>query len=452
MKLSIDNVMKIAHADIELDGITVIAGENNTGKSTVGKTLWAVTESLYDFEGFVQNAKKRNVNSQLELFGNKLDLLCKELSGAKRKKTGKIDRLNDKYTKFILAESEESVIKKQIEEYRSEFIDLYGLELTEYIVKNTEEWIDEIYTLIRNIVELDEDLVGCNKVTPIFNSVFSERMIKAGTEEANVTVIDEKGKRNTMEFHRMGREKCISVKRSFYVGNRAYFIGNSDVLDRLETKSFLHYFDDISKRTKLKQLLVPSGVPMFLGTETGWNDSFFDTERDEVGLIFENGDFSNVMSKIAEIMNGQFVTENKQMKFKDTETGATIPIANMSEGLKAIALLERIVSYGLLTKDTVLILDEPEINLHPEWQLAYAEIIVMLQKELDLKVVLTTHSPYFVQAIEYFTKQYERSEVCHYYYATNQKGSAEITNVDGMTNIIFKKLAIPLLRITKMKD
>ena len=40
MKLSINNFAKIKQADIIIDGITVIAGENNTGKSTVGKVLF----------------------------------------------------------------------------------------------------------------------------------------------------------------------------------------------------------------------------------------------------------------------------------------------------------------------------------------------------------------------------------------------------------------------------
>lgn len=38
MRLEIKNFAKIKEADITLDGITVIAGENNTGKSTVVKS------------------------------------------------------------------------------------------------------------------------------------------------------------------------------------------------------------------------------------------------------------------------------------------------------------------------------------------------------------------------------------------------------------------------------
>ena len=39
MKLSIENLAKIKKADIELNGITIIAGENDSGKITVGKEI-----------------------------------------------------------------------------------------------------------------------------------------------------------------------------------------------------------------------------------------------------------------------------------------------------------------------------------------------------------------------------------------------------------------------------
>lgn len=42
MKLTIRNLAKIAEAEIEFSGITVIGGANDTGKSTVGKTLFAM--------------------------------------------------------------------------------------------------------------------------------------------------------------------------------------------------------------------------------------------------------------------------------------------------------------------------------------------------------------------------------------------------------------------------
>ena len=44
--LRINNLKKIKQEDIDIDGITVVAGENNTGKSTIGKVLFSTFNSL----------------------------------------------------------------------------------------------------------------------------------------------------------------------------------------------------------------------------------------------------------------------------------------------------------------------------------------------------------------------------------------------------------------------
>ena len=50
MKLRIRNVAKIEEADLELNGITIIAGNNNTGKSTIGKIVFSLFNSLVNLE------------------------------------------------------------------------------------------------------------------------------------------------------------------------------------------------------------------------------------------------------------------------------------------------------------------------------------------------------------------------------------------------------------------
>lgn len=50
MRLNIKNFAKIKDADIIIDDITIIAGENNTGKSTVGKVLFSLFNSLQDID------------------------------------------------------------------------------------------------------------------------------------------------------------------------------------------------------------------------------------------------------------------------------------------------------------------------------------------------------------------------------------------------------------------
>ena len=72
---------------------------------------------------------------------------------------------------------------------------------------------------------------------------------------------------------------------------------------------------------------------------------------------------------------------------------------------------------GCLKNKDVVILDEPEIHLHPQWQIAYAELIVLLQKQFDLSVVVTTHSPYFVDAFN--SCKYGTDNKVNYYLSSN---------------------------------
>ena len=61
MKLFLKNIGKIGTATIDLNGITVIAGENNTGKSTIGKALFAVFNGFYNIETKIKMERDRYI-------------------------------------------------------------------------------------------------------------------------------------------------------------------------------------------------------------------------------------------------------------------------------------------------------------------------------------------------------------------------------------------------------
>ena len=61
MRVEISNLAKIKKLNAKVDGITVIAGENNTGKSTVGKVLFALFNSTVDLQKRVMNYRKNRI-------------------------------------------------------------------------------------------------------------------------------------------------------------------------------------------------------------------------------------------------------------------------------------------------------------------------------------------------------------------------------------------------------
>lgn len=65
MRLDINNFAKINNASIELNGITVIAGNNNTGKTTIGKALFSIFNSVYNINNKINNSRKSEIYSRL---------------------------------------------------------------------------------------------------------------------------------------------------------------------------------------------------------------------------------------------------------------------------------------------------------------------------------------------------------------------------------------------------
>ena len=99
---------------------------------------------------------------------------------------------------------------------------------------------------------------------------------------------------------------------------------------------------------------------------------------------------------------------------------------------------------NILKEKDVLILDEPEIHLHPQWQIVYAEMIVLLQKYFDLSIIITTHSPYFLDAVNIFSVKYGIDSKVNYYLSSMENDKVTMLNVGEDIDLIYKKMASPI--------
>jgi predicted ATPase len=88
-----------------------------------------------------------------------------------------------------------------------------------------------------------------------------------------------------------------------------------------------------------------------------------------------------------------------------------------------------------------LILDEPETSLHPKWQIAYAKIICALAAQ-GCKVLVTTHSPYMLEALKGYSKPIEVSK----FYLAQRDATSAIRYYDTAGDIspIIRALSQPL--------
>ena len=88
---------------------------------------------------------------------------------------------------------------------------------------------------------------------------------------------------------------------------------------------------------------------------------------------------------------------------------------NTSSGLKQLATIQLLLDNNELTKNSFLILDEPEINLHPGFQVEFAKILVLAARDLNITLYINTHSPFFAEAIEAYSRYYNLIDDTNFY-------------------------------------
>ena len=101
---------------------------------------------------------------------------------------------------------------------------------------------------------------------------------------------------------------------------------------------------------------------------------------------------------------------------------------------------------NVINLDSLLVVDEPETHLHPEWQVKYAKLLIDLVKE-GTKVLVTSHSPYMIQALRHFAQKADIYKTKTKFYLSQTNPSANystITDTEGNLDCIFKELSAPM--------
>ena len=160
-------------------------------------------------------------------------------------------------------------------------------------------------------------------------------------------------------------------------------------------ESFFNPGRIVSHKDKLKFVL-RSGKTLTVFEQTVLSDALKETK-----------------SKIDSILPGTFEFSSEGEYY--IQDGLKLRISNLATGSKMFSIIKMLLNKGEIDNTTMLILDEPEAHLHPKWQNAFAEIIVLLVKELNVNVLLTTHSPNFMLALDAYMRKYEIAEKTNFY-------------------------------------
>ena len=408
MKLNLKNIGKIAEASIEINTITIIAGENNTGKSTFSKTLFSLLYSLYDNKNNVFHEKNEylfNLLASQRYSQQTVDytILVQEIVKLYRLNKDNMV-LRDKITNLLEANG-----YLNIPMYHEQFEDIIDLILDALRLSDIE--------IVEKIIENEFKSEFTNQITNLYNSDQASLVYKDETQTF------------TVNFNNIQQ-----VNISDFIDSKLYpvYIDNPNILDSNKISRFnLRNRDktDNHEDALLKRL-------------------FLNEPQNAVSSLLNQKKSESILQKISSIISGKLIlTQNNECFYRETESSPSISINNLSEGIKIFVILKTLLQNNQITPNTVLILDEPETHLHPKLQVTLAELIILFQKFIGLKILLNTHSPYFLEAIEVFSAKYGLYSDIKYYLSRNDGNISFITDITHNIDAIYSLLAAPIYKL-----
>ncbi len=403
MIIKLKNIGKIKSATVDIKGITVVAGANNTGKSTIGKALYSVMHSLYRIDYVVQQYRINNTLNPLKGIGfyNKISDKMRSIAFSRKLAQDILDNVDVK----------SQDCKKDV---RDILLKAVGGNIE--ILTDFDNYVDDIYENLK----IDDVEFRNHWFQRVFNEEFDGQMqCLLGDKECAVEL--------------KARGIPIGIK---FINNKFDSIENLQIFETepmyIDTPFVLHNSKGIMDGPAR-------------GHRQVLRNSLFQVGQENIGRdIRIEKMLEDVLSKLTLICGGNVTQEERKGELVYRDDKMNLQVDNLSAGLKTFAILKILLLNGTVQYNGTIILDEPEIHLHPEWQLKFAELIVLLQKTFNLHILLNTHSPYFLNAIEAYSEHHKIADVCKYYLAEDIDGYGVIKDVTDNTKVIYEKLVRPL--------
>ena len=369
LKIRIKNLGILKHAEFSLGDLTVICGENNTGKTYATYALYGFLDSWYKYISFpVSDAQIQSLLTD----GGITISLKEHVKKANRVLKNACKRYTeDLHTVFAASEDrfrdsefhiETGTIDIRDEEVEREMEIFPDRPLTYSKKKGSEE------LTLALTVEGDQE----KAIDPFFaksainfiiaGTVFSDLLPTAFISSAERTgaAIFRKElnfARNRL-FEEMGRaDQKIDPRDLFFKAYQSYPVPIENNVD------FIRDLEEVAKR-----------------------QSFLAKEHPEI------------LDDFADIIGGEYtITHDDQLYYTPKGTQLKLTMVESSSAVRSLLDIGFYLRH-VVQKGELLMVDEPELNLHPANQRRIARLFARLVN-LGIKVFITTHSDYIVKEL-----------------------------------------------------
>lgn len=428
MKLIFDNIGMLEHAEISLRKLCVIAGENDNGKSTIGKIVFCIVKAINRYREDLQESKEFWVGEKREEIYFRLR---EALSPTNPKALDVLRGMRMPPRHRLNAEEQLAAIDEWIQRV---------LALAELSPEDRPEVIalrDEIQAMRDQPEDTKQSIE--NALNKVFASEFDASLLLQGATEGRIqllendlTLIDLAVTDDRVRV--MGEVEPMALKDATFIDS-PLILNHHDVLARSQTLL------DMDQRRSGR---------LGMSFTTLHTKDLFDKLRTPV-LPFDLlslGDTtgaSRVLADLQTLIDGEVAYDKTERDFVFRRpSGASISIKNTASGIKVFGLLKMLVANEFVAKGTVLIFDEPENHLHPKWQLKLAEVLIKLV-ESGVYVVVSSHSPYLIEALKRGVDRAGLANEARFALATEKK----IKDEDRLSDI-FSVLAEPFEAFRQM--
>lgn len=124
-----------------------------------------------------------------------------------------------------------------------------------------------------------------------------------------------------------------------------------------------------------------------------------------------DGDMSEVLNGMKEMFSGELqqVESNERFVFKRGNVEYQMPVT--AEGVKHIGILPMLIMNGQIKEGTVLFLDEPEDNLHPQALRQLVKILALMARR-GIQVFITTHNYFMLKQMQIEARIHQMDVLC----------------------------------------